>query len=127
MADNPTKRVSWAFTCSHSIPRNCQFQQKLYDTNFRQKFRYELDKIFFNAFYSFLAFDKKVETIIYDGWGFVTPNEKSGVYNISENHDGITFQTTVGGIFIVAQMDPDNGESINRKNWSTEEDNSPKL
>jgi len=55
-----------------------------------------------------LAFDKKVETVIYDGWGFVTPNEKSGTYNISENHDGITFQTTVGGIFIVAQMDPDN-------------------
>ena len=74
-----------------------------------------LIKSFSMLFILFLAFDKKVETIIYDGWGFVTPNEKSGVYNISENHDGITFQTTVGGIFIVAQMDPDNGESINRK------------
>ena len=61
-----------------------------------------------------LAFDKKVETIIYDGWGFVTPNEKSGTYNITENNDGITFQTTVGGIFIVAQMDPDNGKTIYR-------------
>ena len=38
----------------------------------------------------------------------MTPNEKSGKYNITEN--GITFQTTVGGIFVVAQMDPDNGK-----------------
>ena len=66
-----------------------------------------------------LAFDKKVETIIYDGWGFVTPNEKSGTYNITENNDGITFQTTVGGIFIVAQMDPDNGKAILLPNLAT--------
>ena len=58
----------------------------------------------------FKAFAKKFETTIIDGWGFVKPESDSGKHKLTK--DGIDFHSPVGGMFVVAQMDPEHDPYI---------------
>lgn len=61
-----------------------------------------------HVFINSMAFARKVETDIYgNGWSFVKPDPDTDKYKIDKHH--IEFTSSYGGIFIVAQMDPEHG------------------
>ena len=62
-----------------------------------------------HVFINSMAFARKVETDIYgNGWSFVKPDPETKKYKIDAKH--IEFSSSYGGIFIVAQMDPEHGK-----------------